>query len=376
VLNGLLRHEVLNALTAIRGYASVEAGGNRESQRVIENRSDAIEETIEEVRYLTESAGMDGATVGPVDVGTHVEESVRTVRNRHPDASVRATLTGQDPTVLANSRLGYVFTHLVENAVVHTDGRATVDVSVATTNGDVRVRVSDDGPGLPESERRFLETGDLNSFENPGSGFGLYFVRFLVESYGGSIETDVGPGGTTVTVVLTQVDESGPGPRTSSASGVRPSVSHLAVVVAAALAAGVGFGLASGLLGESVGIIGVLYGVQNVLVGWITHQFHSIVFGFVFAGLVTLAPRRYHDHVPAYVAIGTGFGVSLWFVAAGVVSPVWLQLLGIPAPLPNLTAVSLVAHLVWGATLGTLTALGYRYVVPRFERRGDRLRGG
>ncbi|MUV58060.1 histidine kinase [Halogeometricum sp. CBA1124] len=37
--------------------------------------------------------------------------------------------------------------------------------------------------------------------------------------------------------------------------------------------------------------------------------------------------------------------------------PLWFRTLGVPAPLPNLSAVGLVGHLVWGATLGAVFAL-------------------
>ena len=38
-------------------------------------------------------------------------------------------------------------------------------------------------------------------------------------------------------------------------------------------------GLALQLSVGSVPVIGALYGAENVWVGWITHAFHSVVFG-------------------------------------------------------------------------------------------------
>jgi signal transduction histidine kinase len=368
VLNDLLRHEVFNALTAIRGYASLSASDDSEAERVIEVQSDSIEETIEEVRYLTGSASTNGTSVAPVPVRDQVDEAVETVVRRNPDAAVAVESTDRNPRALANGRLEYVFTHLVENAVVHTDEESAT-VSIDATSDTVRVTVSDDGPGLPSEERRLLEDGIVTRDE-PGAGFGLYFVRFLVESYRGSVETDVGPDGSDVTVVLPRAvaDETGLRSMPSDPTGVRPAIPHLAVIVGAALVAGVLFGGVTESLGGSVGISGVLYGVDSAVVGWITHQFHSIVFGFVFAGLIAVTPRRFHDSVRAYAGTGTAWGVALWLVAAGIVTPVWLRFVGIQAQLPNLSVVSLVAHVVWGAALGVLTILGYRHVVPRFPR--------
>ncbi|MEF8852529.1 MAG: HAMP domain-containing sensor histidine kinase [Haloarculaceae archaeon] len=378
VLNQLLRHEVLNGLTAIRGYASVRETGDSRARQVITDRSDDIEETIDEVGYLTESAGPEDTPVAPVSVRKHVERSVESVREEYPEAEVTVDHADGDVDVLANDRLGYVFGHLVENAVAHNPRGTTVTVSTSVKADTVRVAVRDSGEGLPEREQRLLETGTVETGSGPRSGFGLYFVRFLVTNLDGFIETDVGPDGTTVTVVLPRADTPGVSlaREESRTNAVRPGTPQLVLIVVSALIAGVFYGVAAELAGGSVGIIGVFYGVEHTVVGWITHQFHSVVFGFVFAGLVTLGPPRYRDSVPAYVLVGTAWALVLWFVAAGFVSAAWLRLLGIPASVPNLSVVTLVAHLAWGPVLGALTALGYRHLAEPLARAGDRLLGG
>ena len=380
VLNRLLRHEVLNALTAIRGYATLADGGNPEARAVIREYSDAIEATIEEVKYLTRSARLNEGRMGAVDLAACLGRSVETIGETHPGADVSVDTPAEIPRVRANDRLDRVLTHLIENAVVYAGGEGdetTVDVSVTTRANAVRVSVSDGGPGLPERQQRLLETGEVTRYDDPRAGYGLNVVRLLVESYHGSIETDVGPDGSTVTVVLPRADPDGPGLRSigSGLTGVRPATPQLVVTLGAALVAGVVYGVLAELLGGSVGVIGVFYGAEDVLVGWITHEFHSVVFGFVFAGLVSVAPERYRDSLPAHVGIGIGWGLVLWFVAAGVISAVWLRLLGIPVPLPSLSSMTLATHLVWGGSLGALTALGYEHVAPwlaRLDRRWGR----
>ena len=383
VLNRLLRHEVLNALTAIRGYAALADGGSPEARAVIREYSDAIAGTIEEVKYLTRSARLNEGRMGRIDLDECLGRSVETIRETHPGADVSVDTPAEMPPVLANDRLERVLTHLIENAVVHSKeggnggdaaGCPAVEVTVTARANAVRVSVSDEGPGLPERQQRLLETGEVTRYDDPRAGYGLNVVRLLVESYRGSIETDVGSDGSTVTVILPRADPDGPGLRSTGAglAGVRPATPQLVVTLGAALVAGVVYGVLAELLGGSVGVIGVFYGAEDTLVGWITHEFHSVVFGFVFAGLVSVAPERYRDSVPAHVGIGIGWGLVLWFVAAGVVSVVWLRLLGIPAPLPSLSSMTLVTHLVWGGSLGALTALGYEHVAPWLSRLGER----
>ena len=125
---------------------------------------------------------------------------------------------------------------------------------------------------------------------------------------------------------------------------------------------------ADGPLDGSVGFIGVYYGLQDPVIGWVTHEFHSVVFGVVFAGLASLLPTRYRHKVWPSVAVGVAWGLVLWVLAADVVSPVWLRLVGIPARIPTLSVMLLLTHLVWGLVFGVLVPLGYRYLVPALAR--------
>jgi signal transduction histidine kinase len=375
VLNRLLRHEVLNALTAIRGYASLGGEDAHRSRAVIEEYSDAIEATIEEVKYLTRNARPGDAGGDPVDLEACLRASAETIRETHPRADVSVEVPSSVPAVLANERLEQVFTHLLENAVIYSTAEVpTAEVTVTVGSSGVRVSVSDDGPGLPERQRTLLETGDITRYDDPRAGYGLNVVRLLVESYGGSIATDVGPDGSTITVALSRADPDGPGLRASRSglTGVRPATPQLVVILGAALVAGVVYGAVAEAFGGSVGVIGVFYGVENTVVGWITHEFHSVVFGFVFAGLVSLAPRRFRETVPGYVGIGLAWGFILWLLAAGIVSAIWLRMLGIPAPIPSLSLSTLFSHITWGGSLGVLTALGYEHVTPWMARLDER----
>lgn len=371
VLNRLLRHEVLNSVTAIQGYTTLVGEDDRRAAHVIEERSNDIVDAIEEVNYLTATTEPERSNDSAVEVGACLDASVRAVTDRHPDADVSVELESPSLLVRATERVEHVFVHLLENAVVHSSpGDPRVEVTAEETPRTVRVSVRDDGPGLPESEQTLLESGEIDEFDNPRKGFGLNVVRLLVESYRGSIETDAGPEGTTITVALPKATGGGPGDEPTGLVGStgRPAIPQLLVTLGAALIAGVCFGVSSELLGGSIGIIGVLYGVADPVVGWITHEFHSVVFGFVFAGLVSLVPSADRNRVPTYVGIGIAWGIVLWLLAAGLVSAIWLQLLGIPAPIPNLSVVSLVNHVVWGVSIGVLTALGYEHVAPWLAR--------
>lgn len=369
ILNRLLRHEILNAVAVIRGYAGSIDDANLDAGSVIERRALGIQQTIEEVKHLTRRAGFDDAV--PTDLGRALNESIEAISERYPDADVEATIP-TDLMVRGNDHLSRVFTQLLENAIVHGRDEAP-RLTVSRTGMRVRITVHDDGPGLPENQRQLLETGDIEQFDDPSTGFGLNVVRLLVESYDGQIETTVDERGSAVTVVLPRAATADAAFQTSPTTGVRPAIPHLVLTLGASMVAGVVYGVASRLLGGSIAGIGVFYGAPDPVVGWITHQFHSAVFGFAFVGLVMLAPEERRDALRTHVAIGVGWAIALWVVAAGIVAPVWLRLLGIPARLPYLQPTLLVTHLVWGVTLALLIAWGSTAVTPRIQRVVERL---
>lgn len=364
-LNRILRDEVLNAVTVIKGHVSLlrEADAAR-SISVISTKADAIEDSIDDVGHLTRTT-RTGVSVNGVSLERALQAAVDEARERHPDASISLE-PFEDDAVCADRQLGQVFFHLLDNAARYSGPEPDVTVTVEWTRTAAQVRVRDNGPGLPEREQATLEAGDITEFDDPRSGFGLNVVQLLVESYDGSIDTVVDESGTTIEVELVREEFGGPRQRTGLESvrsyGV-PTERLVAAVVAALFAGGV-MGIGMQVLAGIVPVIGALYGVQDLLVGWVTHEFHSIVFGLIYASLVTAAPRRTHEFA-GHLAIAIVWALFLWAFAAGVVMPFWLQLLGLPASLPSLTSAALLTHLLWGVTLG----ISYHLITTRLLER-------
>ncbi|MFB6101744.1 MAG: ATP-binding protein [Haloplanus sp.] len=351
VLNRLLRHEVLNKVNVIGGYASVgdqstDGGVPSESWAVVRRHADAIDETIEEVDVLTESGEPE-----PVDLSEHVAEAVAAVRNAHPSATVE---TDAIPSVAVRGspHLNVLFEHLIENAVVHSN-RDEPSVTVAAASGDrnrrARVRIVDDGPGLPPAQRRLIRERVTPEEDDPQSGFGLAIARLVLDDVDGdlAVETPVADGrGTALTVSLRRADA--PDDR----FGVAPLRLRRGAV--AGLVAGTVMGLVTQFLTGRMAVVGALYGVENVAVGWVTHQYHSVFFALLFVAATT---SWVHDgDRRTLVGLGAGYGVFLWLAAAGVVMPLWLRLVGVSASVPNLGLPSLANHLLWGVVFGGVYA--------------------
>ncbi len=103
-------------------------------------------------------------------------------------------------TRLPREVLGQVVRELVKNA---TEADATtVDVDIATVDGQLRIQVRDDGRGIPSevAERAFEPFFSAREGAD-GLGLGLYLARAQVRQLGGTLTLTSKPGGGTVVVV-------------------------------------------------------------------------------------------------------------------------------------------------------------------------------
>lgn len=369
-LNRILRDQVLNTVSVIKGHASIlaesEGAGDGSSVGIISEESEAIEASIEEIGSLaiTDEKRLD---LQPVDLEAAVNTAIDEVAAAFPDVEFEAACPEAVP-VYANDRLAQVFYHLLDNAARHNESEdPRVTLAVERRVHTVVVRVHDNGPGLPENERETLESGSITQYDDPRSGFGLNIVRLLVESYSGVIRTSVDDG-TTIEVELARGDREISIARTGQGKlgtyGV-PS-EHLAIAVIGGLLAGVVMGLLMQLIAGIMPVIGALYGVEDPVIGWATHEFHSVVFAMIYATLLTIVPQR-GQTLRGRLEVAIVFATFLWLFAAGIVMPMWLQLLGLPASLPDLTGAALVGHSAWGVTLAGV----YQLLRSRLDQIGS-----
>jgi len=384
LLNRVLRHEVLNGLNVVRGYADlVGTDGERsddagarpnagdtaadggagskaaDAAGAIRRSADRINDAADELTRLSRPGG-----VATTDLSEVLEACVADAREQHPNAAFGLTDRTDGPAVVASRRLRYLFDHLLTNAVEHNDAETPrVEVTVACDWNEVTVTVADDGDGLPERQRRILIDGALPEYDDPGSGFGLTIVRLLATESDADVAVTPGIDGGGVGIELTFRRHRAPdGVRAGSLDTGVPT-GPIRVGAVAAVCAAVVMGIPLTTLQGAIPVIGVLYGSPGPVVGWTVHLFHSLVFGLGFVALLTGSRLvRYRSRVLPTAGIGVAYGVGVWVVAAGFVMPVWLRVLGVPTPVPNLTAAGLVGHVLWGATLGGLFAFGRRWL--------------
>ncbi|MEL0040370.1 MAG: HAMP domain-containing sensor histidine kinase, partial [Ilumatobacter sp.] len=108
-------------------------------------------------------------------------------------------------------RLARVIANLIDNARIHGGGSASVHVGVPSADAEVsrvRFEVSDDGPGVPDEERRLIferfARGGVagRRRDNDGAGLGLALVAEHVRLHSGSVWVETGRRGSGSTFVI------------------------------------------------------------------------------------------------------------------------------------------------------------------------------
>ena len=204
VVDRVLRHNLRNELTVVRGLAKgIEDGTTgtaaEDAVRIVDC-VDALLSTSEKSRRIT-TVLSERPTVEPIDVAEVVRTVARSLAERYPAASVDVTAP-ETATVSAVAPLEEAIDELAVNAVVHNDDEPHLRLAVESAGDDVRVRIVDDGPGIPAMDRAVLEDGEETDHVYHGSGLGLWLVHWIVRRSGGTATvTDVDPG-TEVTITL------------------------------------------------------------------------------------------------------------------------------------------------------------------------------
>jgi two-component system OmpR family sensor kinase len=193
-------HELRTPLTVIRGQLEVLAAQGhptadevRQTEEVVAAEIGRLDRLVEDLLLLARAEQQDFLRPQTIRLRPFLSDLWRglevTAKRRFelgpiPDGALQA-----DP-----DRLAQALRNLGRNAVEHTaapDGLVRLE---ATRVGQDRVRfaVSDDGPGIPASERdrifeRFHRTDAGRSRNAGGTGLGLAIVRAIAEAHGGEV---------------------------------------------------------------------------------------------------------------------------------------------------------------------------------------------
>jgi signal transduction histidine kinase len=211
-----MSHELRTPLNAISGFSQVLRKGmfGEINDKQAEYLDDILGSTrhllslIDDVLDLSKvEAGQIELQIEPFSLPATLERGVVMVRERAAIGGVRISFSsdpGVDMVRGDERRIRQVVFNLLSNAVKFTPAGGTVDVAAARFDGEVRVSVSDSGPGIaPEDQARIFEEfqqAAAGKEQREGTGLGLALSKRLVELHGGHIwvESELGKGSTFV----------------------------------------------------------------------------------------------------------------------------------------------------------------------------------
>jgi len=218
-----LSHEYNQPLAAIRSYADnalrfLDRGALSEVSGNLSRINGLVERMAELSRTLLSFSRKPGATIGPVPLGTVVDEALLLARPRARAAGVASIRVGDGVAGLhvlgGRIRLGQVFVNLVNNAVDALSGQADAWVEIdARREGDrVVVTVIDNGPGVePEQLPKVFEPFFTTKGVGEGIGIGLSIVDNIIRDFGGTIMVVNRPEGGACFTINLQAAESDAG---------------------------------------------------------------------------------------------------------------------------------------------------------------------
>jgi signal transduction histidine kinase len=115
------------------------------------------------------------------------------VRRENRDRDIALTAPEALGVHADRDRIDQVLSNLLENAVKYSPDGGPITVTVDRRGGEVEVRVSDTGVGIPAEHRenvfeRFYQADDdAGRRRFGGLGLGLYISRAIIDAHGGRI---------------------------------------------------------------------------------------------------------------------------------------------------------------------------------------------
>lgn len=204
VLNRLVRHNLRHEAQLLL-FAAERLERDDVADHDVADDLEAVAEDLSEMNdVLDRSQAVIREEAGPtatIDLRELLVDLAEEYREAYPDASIELVLP-EECRVRSGEQLELAVAELLENALEHSGRTPSVTVDASNRPKGVLLEISDDGPGIPEEERAVVEREiDIDQLAH-SKGLGLWFVRWVLDAYGGDLEFEVDDDGTTVRLAL------------------------------------------------------------------------------------------------------------------------------------------------------------------------------
>ena len=210
VLSRVFRHNVRNDLNVIQGYTDLLANRidderSQECLETIRKTTDDVVAISEKLRVIEDAS--PGTPTGRIDLVDAVHEAAADV----DDSDVTVTVeTPSKSWIRADRSVEYPIREVFENAVTHNDESSRrVDARIKENGTTTCLEVRDNGPGIPDDERAVLRAEEETPLSH-ASSIGLWLVKWMCETQGGTVGFETSDDGTTVRLRFESADRSVP----------------------------------------------------------------------------------------------------------------------------------------------------------------------
>ena len=208
-LSAMIAHELSQPLSVIAGYAShvLEQGRSPlepDTQTYIEKIFSCSMQMGKTLENLTRFSRKDSVDTRPTDPVEPVEATRRMLEHHLQRLGIELHVRAAEdlPQALMDSSLAQqVLLNLLSNArdaltLLPPGAPRKIEVAIQASPEDVRYRIRDSGPGVPDEDReRIFEPFFTTKEPAAGTGLGLALSRDLAKQMGGALELLSGEGG-------------------------------------------------------------------------------------------------------------------------------------------------------------------------------------
>lgn len=211
-----IAHDLKTPLTRLRNRAEAALASRQTTADYKEALTDMIGQSDQLIRTFNAilmisrlEAGYSSERLEGVDLSEIAGDVVELYAPLAEEAGASLTIETSGPVAILGNRelLSQTLANIIDNAIKYAAGveNPVVRVNVASENGTPVVMVSDNGPGIPESDRgrateRFVRLEKSRSA--PGSGLGLSLAKAVMKLHKGELHLGSDGQGLNVSLVF------------------------------------------------------------------------------------------------------------------------------------------------------------------------------
>lgn len=214
-------HELRTPLTALKSEIEVNL---RDKQLTLSETKKLLRSNLEEVNHLQilsdrliklgqYQKGNNGLSMTTISLQSAIQDAVQKTEWEAKEKDIAITYAGGDFAIMGNLRaIAELFVIFLDNAIKYSPKQTKVRITAQKTDGRIRVRISDQGEGIPKEDlphvfdRFYRSDKSRTKTTIPGYGLGLSIAKQIVDQHHGSITVQSKPNnGSTFTVELPAV---------------------------------------------------------------------------------------------------------------------------------------------------------------------------